>query len=217
MALEAAQGAVSVAGARLRLVAEMIAPMLTAHRQALNEQVEAAVAALTDLDDLTRLDTELAAVKAAADQRVVIAELETTEAIQAGEVALVGQRAAEEGTVLARQGEQVALLSTEQAQTQLEDMVAELERAQTERDEALTATQVARDLVTGLRVEVAEATTLAKANALAAEQAEERVRAAVARGDEQVAHAEQRADATGAHVRELEVALAQARFQTGRA
>jgi len=53
------------------MVAEVIGPMLATHRGALEEQVTAAVAALPDLDDLTKLDTELAASTFDIDERAI--------------------------------------------------------------------------------------------------------------------------------------------------
>ena len=53
------------------MVAEVIGPMLATHRRALEKQVTAAVAALSDLDDLTKLDTELAASTFDIDERAI--------------------------------------------------------------------------------------------------------------------------------------------------
>lgn len=208
--------AVSMAGGRLRLVAESIGPMLVAHRTALVEQVEVAVAALTDLEDLTGLETELAAVRAQASQQVMNSEVATAEALQLSEQATGARDAALESAELATAREQAGLVAVEQANLEVTGLKQELAAMRAQRDQAQAVATAAQERIGQIQVVAAESAATARAAVLAQEQADERAEVAMDRAESQVERAEQRADAAGDKLSQMQVLLTRIQVESGR-
>ena len=203
----------SMAGGRLRLVAESLGPMLVAHRAAIDEQVAAAVAALTDLEDLTGLETELAAVRAQAGQQVMNAEVAAAQALQSSEEATAAKEAAVGDAESAAAGELDALAVAEQSRAEVAGLDQRLAAMTVERDQALAAAAAAEAVISKSQVEAAESAVLAQAAVVAQDQADERAKLAMDRADSQIQRAEQRADTAADKVSELQVLLARTRLE----
>jgi hypothetical protein len=203
----------SMAGGRLRLVAEGLGPMLVAHRAAIDEQVAAAVAALTDLEDLTGLETELAAVRAQAGQQVMNAEVAAAQALQSSEEATAAKEAAVAEAESVAAGELDALAVAEQARAEVAGLGQRLAAMTVERDQALAAAAAAEAVISQSQVEAAESAVLAQAAVLARDQADERAKLAMDRAESQVQRAEQRADTAADKMSELQVLLTRAQLE----
>jgi hypothetical protein len=212
-AREVSDRVASMAGGRLRLVAESLGPMLVAHRAAIDEQVSAAVAALTDLEDLTGLETELAAVRAQAGQQAMNAEVAAAQALQSSEEATAAKEAAVAEAESAAAGELDALAVAEQARAEVAGLGQRMAAMTVERDQALAAAAAAEAVISQSQVEAAESAILAQAAVLARDQADERAKLAMDRAESQVQRAEQRADTAADKVSELQVLLTRAQLE----
>ena len=187
-AAEVEQRVLSIADARLRVVAADLPVLLAAHRDAVTDQVAAALESLDALGDPAAALAEVAAVKAEAAEQVSRAEAEAqTQAQAAAEAQAAAQAAAaREATASAERNTAVeaARQSSEtvaQLESDVEVLRTSIREAHEQRDQATAdATQLRQDL----------AAALARAEA-----AERAASAADERADATIARAEQRLDA----------------------
>lgn len=200
-AQEAGDRSVSLAGSRLRLVAESIGQTLAKQRAWMDAETNAVVDALADLHDLEKVEAELAAVRAEAGQQAGGAEVEAREAVAEAASARRSQEAAEataSQATTAAEAAQSELAETVTralaAEEELSTVTARVSDLEEELDTAHTQTRVAVDAA-----RVAEAT---------AQAAEANVERAETRADKEIERAEARLAKTEARIETLTEELA---------
>ena len=209
-AAEVEQRVLSMADARLRVLASELPLLLAAHREALDEQVAAALESLDALGDPAAALAEVAAVKAEGAEQVSRAEAEAqaqaAAAARANEAASAAQERADVALAERDAAEQAARQAAASA-AQLEADVAQLQ-------ETVQNLRVQADIDAQRIVAAEQAAVSATARAEAAE------RAAVAadeRADTTIARAEQRLDAELARMQaRMDKAEAAARSSKGK-
>jgi len=120
---------VSIASARLRVVAEALGPMLSSHREALAAQVEAALDALDDLGDPGLVEAEVSAVRAEAMRRSSDAESDADTARAEAQASDARAAEAEAERDRAVEAQAAAVAERDALQGRLESLQRELDEA----------------------------------------------------------------------------------------
>lgn len=187
-AAEVEQRVLSMADARLRVLASELPVLLAAHREAIDEQVAAALESLDALGDPAAALAEVAAVKADGAEQVSRAEAEAQAQATAAARALEAATAAQERATVAMAERDAAV----EAAAQSAAAAVELEATVTQLRDAVQSLRTQADTDAQRIVAAEQAAASATARAEAAERA---ATAADERADATIARAEQRLDA----------------------